>query len=369
MKEELIKGTYTIEELIVPQKFYKLVLVDNKVVIEEVIVSGRKIPLYDIRKSLLQEQKIYMRLCSNEEFQKLTREEIILNLKSINEFEISEEKLDTEILLNKLINYERCRNLMMWHDCSTISNHSHFLMTVSTMYDPAVYLTSAEYFQKTGKKIDMQATIEKPNLYILGRCPSNEQQLLYSQERVDEIIQLKDPLDIDNMQIKDTARIFKGDNPAAQLEAGQQKEGHYFCFVCKMKSIYNKSLFYALQLPYMSLQDRVDKILCSTTTKLQMKINNTNYFANLKKEDVKCELIDRKVKFNLDLPSKDLNELLVNEMHGIQRLPALMYTKPHQSLKDLNLDKYEILSNEPLHDVSNHIKISTRKLPIIFKNQ
>ena len=78
----------------------------------------------------------------------------------------------------------------MWHDCSTLSNHSHFLMMVSTMYDTAVHLTSNEYFKLRGENIDVQSIVEEPYLYIFGRCPSNDQQLLYSEERIEDIMNI-----------------------------------------------------------------------------------------------------------------------------------------------------------------------------------
>ena len=37
---------------------------------------------------------------------------------------------------------------MFWHDGSILANHSHILMTVSAMYNPAVYITDQEYFKK-----------------------------------------------------------------------------------------------------------------------------------------------------------------------------------------------------------------------------
>ena len=367
LKQELLDGNYNIGELIVPQTYTKVTVINNKVLNEEIKIEGRKIPLYDIRRSILQEQKELMRLCSDNEFEKLSRAEIVDNLTVINEFNTSDNEIDTETLLNRLKNFERSRNLMMWHDCSTISNHSHFLVMVSTIYDPAVYLTNEEYFIKSGQKVNVQATIERPHLYIFGRCPSNEQQLLYSEERIEDILQLNEPISLDNsVLIRDIARVFKGDNPAAQLEAGQQKGGHFFCFICKIKACFNKSLFYALNLPYISLQDRIDKIRCSESTKLQIRKNNVHYFSNLKKDDIKCELIDRKVKFNLDAPVKNLRELLIDEMYGIQRLPALMFTKPNASLKELNLERYEILNNEPLHDLSNHVKNLYEEIPSHF---
>ena len=40
-----------------------------------------------------------------------------------------------------------------------------------------------------------------------------------------------------------------------------------------------------------------------------------------------------------------------------------MYTQPSLSLTELNLANYEILNNEPLHDISNHIKNIYAELP------
>ena len=55
-------------------------------------------------------------------------------------------------------------------------------------------------------------------------------------------------------------------------------------------------------------------------------------------------------------------------MHGIQRLPALWYDCLNHSMEELNLSHYEILSNEPLHDVSNYIKTIYQELPSHMTN-
>ena len=41
-------------------------------------------------------------------------------------------------------------------------------------------------------------------------------------------------------------------------------------------------------------------------------------------------------------------------MVGVQILPALLFYAPHKNLTELNLGDYEILNNEPLHDISHH---------------
>ena len=79
---------------------------------------------------------------------------------------------------------------MMWHDGSTLSSHSYLLMMVSIMYDRAVFLTNEEYEQKYHTSLDIQSIIEKPQVYLLARCPSNDQQILYIEERLQDILNL-----------------------------------------------------------------------------------------------------------------------------------------------------------------------------------
>ena len=370
LKQQITDGVYSIGELIVPQSYEKTSLVNNEIVREEIKLEGRKIPLSNIRSNMLQNQLNFMRLRSDSTLNELSENEIIKHLKFINEYKVADDKEDKSILLERLKKFERTRNLMVWHDCSTVSNHSHFLVMIATMYDPAVYLTNKEYFTKFGEQVDVQATVEQPNLYIFGRCPSNDQQLLYSDERIEDILQLEQDLETEKLvKITDVMRVFKGDNPAVQLEAGQQKGGHYFCCVCGIKACFVKSLYHSLGLKYTSLQDRVEKILSSYATAAQMKQQNTKYFSNLKKHEIATELQLRGVKYQIDASVKDLKELLDEEMHGIQRLPALMFFRPHLTLAQLNLQSYEILSTEPLHDISNHTKNLYSELPHKFSNQ
>ena len=50
-------------------------------------------------------------------------------------------------------------------------------------------------------------------------------------------------------------------------------------------------------------------------------------------------------------------------MHGIQRMPALLLTTPLAYVDSMYLDKYKTLVNEPLHDISNHIKNLQHETP------
>ena len=106
----------------------------------------------------------------------------------------------------------------------------------------------------------------------------------------------------------------------------------------------------------MSLQNRIDHLLVSQASKEKSNSRQLKLFGNLTKDAIVQELHEQNVKFTCSSSAKDVNALLENEVHGIQRVPALMYNNAFDTLESLNLSKYEILFTEPLHDVSNHIK-------------
>ena len=117
---------------------------------------------------------------------------------------------------------------MCWHDGSSLANHGHLMIMVSLLYDPAMYYTDEEYEAISGKRINLQSIIERPNLYILARCPSNDQQIMYSDTRMEDILSLKKIKTKNGILIEDIIRVFKGDAPASQFEAGHQKGGNFF---------------------------------------------------------------------------------------------------------------------------------------------
>ena len=67
----------------------------------------------------------------------------------------------------------------MSHDHSDISGHSHFLVLVSTVYDPAFYLTPAELVNKV-ISLDILTVVEEPEIHILAQSTSSiqDQQIL-----------------------------------------------------------------------------------------------------------------------------------------------------------------------------------------------
>ena len=115
----------------------------------------------------------------------------------------------------------------------TFSNHSSVNFMISTLYDHAVYLTEEEYSKiyPSSKPIDVQSIVETPALNIFGKsgCTDSEQ-LTYVTTRMEDI----NAIDNNNI-IKDSLRIFAGDNPARQFESGQQRGGNFGC-MCGLHS-------------------------------------------------------------------------------------------------------------------------------------
>ena len=163
--------------------------------------------------------------------------------------------------------------------------------------------------------------------------------------------------------INDVARFFKGDSPGCQFEAGQQKGGNFFCTSCFIHSNHVKNICFSNKKEIMSLQDRIEKVKSTTTSQIKLQKQQLKLHERLSKTEIIDELHQRAVKFTSTLTKKDLMDILSYEMHGIHRLPALWYDYPNHSMGELNLSHYEILPNEPLHDVSNYIKNVYQELP------
>ena len=96
----------------------------------------------------------------------------------------------------------------------------------------------------------------------------------------------------------------------------------------------------------------------------RIRRGDVKFFHKLKKGEIIDELHQRKVKFSCNLNGKDLLTMLEYEMHGIQRLPALLYKSSEPfDMRNYNIPDYEILTCEPLHDICNPTKNLYDELP------
>ena len=112
----------------------------------------------------------------------------------------------------------------MWHGCATVGGQSYLLMTIAYIYDPACYLTDTEYEQKYNISSNVQAIVEKLRFYILAQYLSNDQQTLYFQERLEDIIVLNKKIKTENnIEIIDKCKFLMAINQLLNLKEVSKK--------------------------------------------------------------------------------------------------------------------------------------------------
>lgn len=320
----------------------------------EFTTEGRKIPLTQIRQKMLQIHKPFLRASHTEYYDNLQEEAMKERLEEL--YELVNTISTKDEMKKKLMEIETTRHLMVWLDNSTVANHGYLVCLVTCLYDPAVFLTNAEYEIKSGQKISVQSIIETPEVHFIARCGSSDgEQLMYIETRCECIRELKQPLMLDGgIEFTDCLRFCHGDSPLRAFEAGQQKGGNYFCSTCGVHFSMTYDLDHALNCQVLSFQDRQEKVLSGSVARRKSLRQIAKPFKGLKKNEIEEELASRKI-FEGNTKKK-MEELLAEEMCGIQRVPALLFNSPQSSLESLALNKYEILPAEPLHDVGHHIE-------------
>ena len=261
---KLEAGEYKLGSIICPIEYKKFVINDSGEIEEQIfVVSGRQITLRDIREDALREHERMgiIRNHSDEKYDNMTPNEIIKRLEDLGEYDVNEDLTVLE-LTEKLRRYERTRHMIMWSDHSSIMNHGHLLLTVNFLYDTAFFLSREELKSAKGIDIDIEKVVQRPQVYILGRCSDKlVDQLCYIANRVEDLQELEDQIESEcNALVTDVMRFFHGDHPAQAVEAGQQEGGHYPCCLCDRKVISWTDGVACYRAKTISLQDRVDKV-------------------------------------------------------------------------------------------------------------
>ena len=109
---------------------------------------GRKFHIKTVRENLVLKQNDYLRLKSDGLYDDINVTDLQKQFDRIGEH-FNEEQFVNE--RHRLRQLQRNRTLVCWHDSSCVSNGSHFLIMISTLYDPAIFVTNEEYQTKTGK--------------------------------------------------------------------------------------------------------------------------------------------------------------------------------------------------------------------------
>ena len=99
----------------------------------------------------------------------------------------------------------------------------------------------------------------------------------------------------------------------------------------------------------MSLEDRRKKVLLSDESCRRSDAKYLKYF-------------HFHVSFFMDERKASLQKMLEKMLHGMQRVPSLLFSCPQEDLNNVNLGRYELLM-EPMHDIANHIKNVFQEIP------
>ncbi|XP_019632908.1 PREDICTED: uncharacterized protein LOC109476416 isoform X2 [Branchiostoma belcheri] len=362
----ITEGEVPIGEFIVPKQYktYFLNKETNRIETQVTEIEGRKRPLQEIREDLLRKQQPFLR--EPRDYGSMTTEQLVKRLEELGE-ETSGESEDE--LREHLYSVENTRFESYWEDGASMANHGHILYLVATIYDPAVFLTNAEYYQKYKVKLNVQAMVERPEIYLIARCGgSDAEQLLYAETRRDDLPTLSLPVvSSDGRPIKDRLRFCKGDQPSRGFEFGKQRVGFYSCTCpADMRAVDDFWKCCHVENPVSDIKDRQSFIMEGPVTSQKASLTIPDPFHSMTKEELQEELTYRgTVDYSSaeTMTKKALSDAFKETFHGVKRVPTLLYQKPNQSVEELNLQYLEETASEPMHDLSNHTKNLLSELP------
>ena len=114
----------------------------------------------------MMQMKGVLRATSIHPYETLDLIEVKAELSKIGATCDADDDLDTPV--SQLEAVHCTRYIKEWSDHSHIKDHSYYLHTVQFLWDISTYLTSSEYEEKYGTKLDVQTFVEKPNTFILS---------------------------------------------------------------------------------------------------------------------------------------------------------------------------------------------------------
>ena len=81
--------------------------------------------------------------------------------------------------------------------------------------------------------------------------------------------------------------MFHGDGPAAKLEGGQQKAGHFYCPVCSMVAYHCDDISYSYYCRNLSLEEKKEVVMNGKFDKAGTLTQKLKPFANLSTKQLK----------------------------------------------------------------------------------
>ena len=296
------------------------------------------------------------------DFDTLPMASINLQLQDFDDYDNS---LNDSEKRQRLKEIQTTRHITCWADHSTIAGHSYVVYTISCLYDQSVFLTENK-LKERGVNIDVEEIVNKPQIHIIARCgSSDEDTVAYAEDRRNCIQTLPTPVTTSTgIEFYDVLRFFTGDMPALAAESGQQYGGNFLCGNCRSPAAMFDDLAFTLRQPLRSLNDRIDLLFKGRYG----SYSTCRSFATLTTEQLAHELAVRDTN---SLGNKEeLTKKLKFELGGVQRVPTILFNATsNRTMEDLGLGQYEITLCELLHDYSNHVKILITEIPAQLSKQ
>jgi hypothetical protein len=228
---------------------------------------------------------------------------------------------------------------------------------VGVVYNPVLFLSESE-------SPGVQEFVEEGEIHFIAHGSSSlADQACVIPERLAELDGLDEPLTADSgIKIFDTLKYFKGDKPAAEFEAGISCGGNFPCVGCVCSASRFSDFAHATTSEQRSLQSNQNVALKGGFGK---KVGALKFYEDMTKDYLRLELEARGVK---DYPTtkKGRTDALKGILCGVQRVPSLLMFSPESQMGDLNLQFYEVLPFEPLHDLKGYLGSVFRKLPSVL---
>ena len=272
-----------------PYTITRYVTEQGKVKPQNIKVEGRKIPLKELRAKLLSRQEKYMHLYTDAKIDTTKVDEL---KEAVQIHNLTHPDTDIEQLKKVLRTTQQTRYLTFWHDHATMLGRGYIMMTVHTIFDPAVFNSTREDDKDT-----VQTLVEEPYMYMFGLNSSSiEDQATLIVDRVDCLEEMDEPLIASNgVPVTDIIRFFVGDHTAKQFERGTQCGGVYKCGSCGCKSSLIDDQAHALQCSTRSLTELQALAIGGVLGKVPCTVKPL-YVPDLVVKDIRKELVARGVK-------------------------------------------------------------------------
>ena len=354
-------GTLYLGEPCAPYSIYRYKWVDGNLDKCEYQVYGRKMNFDYLRHKLFEKHEPYMRLTSEDVISKLSSKELSQRVSKFEPIETN----DRQYLMKRLKQLERTRHLSLWHDHSAVLSRGYILVTLSVIFDEAVFDVSLYDERKHGVKL--QEYVEQPEIYMICMSSSSvDDQAAIIPDRLECLSSLSQPLISSNgVEVNDVLRFFVGDHKATAFEQGAQCGGNFPCGTSGIHVSKFTDQTHALRRRVRSLQDIQN---LATSGRFGKRFNVVRPFESLTMGDIQTELRLRGC-IDVDMPKAQLIAKLKNILEGVQRVPSLLLSCPTSELKQFNLTKYSILPCEPLHDLKGHLNNLLPNVPTLLTGE